>query len=302
MIGAAHPFVYRPIDDPVKAADAAQSAADEWGWTAPLDPLGRVAMNALFRCDDAIVRVGHTSAPARAAHELASVLDGHGIPVVAPVAGCATDRDDYGMAGWEYVPINEVAVDWEVIGQAVAQLHQLSPDDMPDAYPIPSPRRFEWWRIEELLGELGHALDRRAAAGMRAAFDRHVDSFEAIDTRQVVCHGDVHPWNVIAGHGGPLLIDWDLMCWAHPAWDHAMLLTYASRWGGPPQVYQAFASGYGTNMADDPTATGLGELRNLVATLMTVRVALTNPDATAEARRRLRYWRGDSAAPQWQAR
>jgi hypothetical protein len=42
-------------------------------------------------------------------------------------------------------------------------------------------------------------------------------------------------------------------------------------------------------------------MRNVVATLMRVRAGRTDPAAAAEAQRRLRYWRGDTDAPQWTA-
>jgi hypothetical protein len=99
---------------------------------------------------------------------------------------------------------------------------------------------------------------------------------------------------------GPLLIDFDLLCVASPSWDHAMLTTYADRWGGDPAVYAAFASGYGRSLAVDTTRT-IATLRNVAATLMRVRAGITDPAAAAESRRRLRYWRGESDAPAWRA-
>ena len=107
----------------------------------------------------------------------------------------------------------------------------------------------------------------------------------------MVCHGDVHPGNVMMTAGGPVLIDWDLMCVAPPGWDHAMLLTLADRWGGSASAYPAFAAGYGQSMADDATTQRFAELRNVAATLIRVHAGRTDPAARAEAERRLRYWR-----------
>jgi hypothetical protein len=100
---------------------------------------------------------------------------------------------------------------------------------------------------------------------------------------------------------GPVLIDWDLMCTAPRGWDHAMLLTLAERWGGDPGAYPAFAAGYGASLADDTATRRYSELRNVAATLMRVRAGRTDPTARNEAERRLRFWRGDPGAPQWQA-
>jgi hypothetical protein len=100
---------------------------------------------------------------------------------------------------------------------------------------------------------------------------------------------------------GALLIDWDLLCIANAAWDHAMLTVYAERWGGDPAAYPAFAEGYGTNLADDPVTVAVADLRNVAATLMRVRAGRSNEAARVEAERRLRYWRGDPDAPVWSA-
>jgi hypothetical protein len=66
-------------------------------------------------------------------------------------------------------------------------------------------------------------------------------------------------------------------------------------------VYPAFAAGYGESLVDDETTLAFAELRNVAATLMRVRAARTNPEACAEAERRLKFWRNDPDAPPWQA-
>ncbi len=91
------------------------------------------------------------------------------------------------------------------------------------------------------------------------------------------------------------------MCLAPAAWDHSALLTWASRWGGPPQWYGEFAAGYGRSMEQDPVAVSLAELRLVAATLMRLRAGRHDPAAMPEAQRRLEYWRGDPAASMWTA-
>jgi aminoglycoside phosphotransferase (APT) family kinase protein len=117
----------------------------------------------------------------------------------------------------------------------------------------------------------------------------------------VVCHGDVHPGNVIQSSEGPVLLDWDLLCCGPPGWDHAPLMTWSQRWGGEPGIYESFAEGIGRSMRGDPLAEAIAELRLVAATLMRVLAAQSNPAAVDEAELRLRYWRGDPAAPQWHA-
>ena len=116
-----------------------------------------------------------------------------------------------------------------------------------------------------------------------------------------VCHGDVHPGNVIQSVHGPVLLGWDLVCRGPAAWDHAPLMTWTQRWGGEPEIYENFASGAGGSLRGDPVAEAIAQLRLVAATLMRVRAARTDPTAAVEAESRLRYWRGEDDAPQWHA-
>lgn len=60
----------------------------------------------------------------------------------------------------------------------------------------------------------------------------------------MVCHGDVHPQNVLMRSDGRIaILDWDRLCLGPPAWDHAALLTWEGRWGGEPGTYEASAAG-----------------------------------------------------------
>ena len=117
---------------------------------------------------------------------------------------------------------------------------------------------------------------------------------------EVVCHGDVHPGNVVMTADGPVLLDWDLLCAAPAGWDHAMLLRLP-RWGWPARWYDDFAAGYGRSLADDPAARAIAELRLVAATLLRLRAGVADPSAMPEARRRLAFWRGDPDAPTWRA-
>jgi Ser/Thr protein kinase RdoA (MazF antagonist) len=124
---------------------------------------------------------------------------------------------------------------------------------------------------------------------------------EQRDRALLVCHGDVHPGNVMQSIDGPVLLDWDLLCAAPAAWDHAPLMTWTGRWGGEPGIYEAFAAGYGRSFRGDAVAEAISELRLVAATLMRVRAGRSDPAAAREAALRLRYWRGEQAAPMWHA-
>ena len=124
------------------------------------------------------------------------------------------------------------------------------------------------------------------------------------DSANVVCHGDLHPGNVLPTQTGPVLIDWDLMCIGPVAWDHAPLLLWeqrwTDRWGAGSGTYEEFAKGYGQSLREDDSACTLAEVRLLVATLMRMKAAQVHPEARPELERRLRWWRGEPDAPRWE--
>ncbi|MEO6653640.1 MAG: aminoglycoside phosphotransferase family protein [Ilumatobacteraceae bacterium] len=275
------------------------SAAARWGLEPP--ELLRHGMNAIYTCGDVVLRVGRASAPAIASHELVTVLIGNGVPTVPPVSGLAIDLDGFAVTAWERVEPVDQAVDWEAVGAAIAITHRLERADLPTSYPTPSPVVFPWWDFDAMFTSVDRQIDTASSAGLARAISDGQGWQAAVPVAAVVCHGDVHPGNVMMSSRGPLLIDWDLMCVANPAWDHAMLTTYADRWGGAPGVYDAFAAGYGASFVDDDLTRTLARLRNVAATLMRVKAGLVDPLAKVEAERRLRYWAGDSAAPSWRA-
>ena len=298
-VAANRPFVDRRVVD----TDAARRAAiaSTTRWELPEPNVLRTGMNAIFAAGDRIVRVGRATAPAARSHELAAALLRRGTPALAPCTGMAADVDGFAVTVWQRIEPVERPVDWEAVGAAVALVHTLERGDVPVGYPMPSPTAFPWWHFDELFDEIRPAIDEPAAAGLSAAIERNRGWVDTVRSSPVVCHGDVHPGNVLMTDAGPVLIDWDLLCTAPAGWDHAMLVTYAERWGGDAGVYRAFSSGYGCSLADDPATRQFGELRNVAATLMRVRAGLTDPSARTEAQRRLRFWRGDPAAPVWRA-
>ena len=295
---AGRPFVDRPVDDRDHAGAVAERQAEAWGLGVPR--LVRHGMNSLYASDGVVLRVGRATAPAAAAHALVRWLLDAGVPTIVPVDGLATDLDGFAVTGWELVRETRQAIDWDAIGRAVRLVHTLDPSHAPAEYPVPEPAVLPWWHFDDVIADLAGEIDDRALDGLRAAIERHRGWEARVHEGAVLCHGDVHPGNVLMSGRGALLVDWDLMCVANPAWDHAMLTTYADRWGGDAGSYVAFADGYGASFARDPLTLALGELRNVAATLMRVRAGRHDAAARAEAERRLVYWRGDDATP-WRA-
>ena len=295
------PYVDRPVGDAEGSDRAARAAAERWGLEPPV--LLRRAMNAIHRCGDVVVRVAVPTAPAERSLELARLLAERGVAVPAPARDDAVVVDGFSVTAWEHVEASGDPVDWPGVGAAVRAVHDLDPGDLPAGLPRPSPLELPWWDHEALLAEVEPDLDDEAASGLRAALDRHRGWRDRlVAERAVVCHGDVHPGNVVQAAVGPVLLDWDLLCLAPPAWDHAPLMTWTERWGGEAGIYEAFADGYGCDARDDELARSLAELRLVSATLMACRAARADRSARAEVDRRLALWRGDPSAPTWRAR
>ncbi len=297
MTFATRAYVDRPIDDVTAAVSAARVAARRWGLDDP-EAL-RVGMNAIFGSGPCVLRVSAPSVPATASLELLSFLADAGVRVPARARSDVVVVGDLSVTCWERLVPIDGPIDWPEVGRMIRIVHGLDRDALPDSVPLPPPANFPWWDFAALLERAEPVLDDAARDGIESAIERHRDW--TTDTGAVVCHGDVHPGNVVMTAGGATLIDWDLLCWAPPGWDHAALLTWASRWGGNGDEYPAFAAGYGRSLADDPMAGAFAELRLVAATLMRLIAGMRNPSAMPEARRRLAYWRGDPDAPQWTA-
>lgn len=296
-LAAARPYVDQPVVDIDAARRAAERAAAQWSMATP--ELMRVGMNANFSAGRFVLRVGRPSVRGDASLRLAEALVEHGIAVARPARREVIADGDLVVTCWHRLGEVGAPIDWYTVGQIVRRVHGLARSALPADYPLPSPRAFPWWDFEAMLAELGPEIDKAALAGLRAAVERRPRWWATPDP--VVCHGDVHPGNVLMTADGPVLIDWDLMCTAPAGWDHGPMMTWHDRWGGAAGEYEAFATGYGADLRGDASAEAIAELRLVAATLMRVRAAQVDPGARDEAERRLRFWRGDGDAPMWTA-
>jgi len=288
------------VDGPPGSAEAchalARRAAASWRLDRP--DLLRTGMNAIYTAGRVVIRIGRPTAPATAAIELARTLAGHGVRVPAPVRDDAVTDGTLAATAWERLTPIDTTADWTAVGRMVAVVHGIRPDEIPSAYPTPPCESFPWWQLDDLLDELRPVIDEQAFIGLARVVARHRDWSSGVV--RVLCHGDVHPGNVLMTADGPALLDWDLLCLGPRGWDHGMLLRLP-RWGWPASWYDDFAVGYGASLAADPVAVAVAEMRLVAATLMRLRAGRADPQAMPEAQRRLSFWRGDRDAPTFTA-
>ena len=276
----------------------------------------RRSMNAVYKVmtpsGPQIMRVSQPTDTTLPAIEFAEFLRRNHFEVPAPMSHVPFRHDEIEITVWEYVePDLDQLVDWQAIGSFVQRLHEINPADIATFYPLPKAASFPWWNFDQLLADMGSTLEASDAEILLERWQmlrpyfiaaQNIDLESSLD-RPVLCHGDIHPGNVIVSRttGRPVLLDWDLLSVAPREWDHAALLTWASRWGGQPSTYSDFAQGYGADFSTNDLANALAELRLLSATLMRWRASLSLPSARAEAENRMKWWRQDPTAPMWQA-
>lgn len=285
------------------ARRAAGLAALRYGIRARLEPL-RAGANHVFRGGEAVIRVAAQSADVAGQVALARWLIAEDFPVPAPL-GEAELIDGAWVSLWEYVPAaTRRPIDFGQLGEVVARLHRVAPARLKDVVALPFCADAAWLAIDRRLAEVeaagvldasGLSVLRAASLALRGWQDR------ARQGMQVVCHGDVHPHNVLMRGDEVVIVDWDLICIGPAAWDHAALIPWADRYGGRPAAYPDFARGYGADGRESPLAQELAAVRLLAATLNTIAMAADDPRCAAEAKARMRYWSGDPAAPTWTA-
>ena len=180
----------------------------------------------------------------------------------------------------------------------------MAPARVSDVVALPFCADAAWLAIDRRLAqaEATGVVDASGVAALRRASDALGDWRDRARRQvQVVCHGDVHPRNVLMSGDEVVIVDWDSICLGPAAWDHAALIPWAERYGGPVESYPDFARGYGCDLRSSPLAQLLAAVRLLAATVNTVLIAASDPRYAAEVQARMQYWLGDRAAATWTA-
>lgn len=282
-----------------EAAQVARKAAQQFD-SGEVELL-RSGMNYVFASPTTVIRMGQANEEAEAQVDLAQYLIGMGIRVPAPLT-TPTINGPTIITVWERIPTTNEAIDYQQLGEVLAKVHRIEADLLPTTRPVPLFSEARWLQVEQNLEAVRHSgiLDRQDIAILKAASLDINGWKDLVDgAGLVVCHGDVHPQNVLMTSGEVVLIDWDTICLGPPQWDHAALMTWAQRWGGEPDAYDNFASGYGSDFRSNPTALSLARLRLLAPTINLASRASRDERFKAELERRMQYWRGDTEAVAW---
>ena len=101
----------------------------------------------------------------------------------------------------------------DTLAHHAAQLHRIDPSPIQDAHRTGDD-------IDDLLGTLRHHathIGRSDLADTAEHLRRHRPPSNLI----VICHGDLHPFNILAHPDGDTVLDWSATRLAHPAYDIA---------------------------------------------------------------------------------
>lgn len=295
------PLVHRPVGDLAQAVLAARIALETWGLD--VEPkLLRLSMNATFRCGEFVLRVGHPTC-ANAPRRLAEALSDAGLRVPEVADLDPVTVGDLTTVAYRHVASASPTIDWVEVGRMIRQLHdRVRPEQLSAEVPIADPRCFPWWRFGEVLSSIQDSplMTRPATDALTAEIRRSERWWDLLGRDPVICHGDLHPGNVIQSTDGPVLLDWDLLSFASRSWDHGPLLGQAiGPWPLERSAYDCFAIGYGEDLSNDADARTFARLRDLAATLMRVRAAMVDTAQAAEAELRVAYWVDGTSQRPW---
>jgi Ser/Thr protein kinase RdoA (MazF antagonist) len=228
----------------------------------------------VFRAGEVLVRVAPSSADVSGQVALARWLLVEGFPVAPPLAGPEVVEGAQ-VSLWEYVDADpRRPIHFEQLGEVVARLHRIAPARLRDVVALPFCGDAAWLAIDRRLAqaEATGVVDASGLAALRRASDALRDWPDRARRQvQVICHGDVHPRNVLMRGDEVVIVDWDSICTGPATWDHAALIPWAERYGGPVESYPDFARGYGSDLRNSPLAQVLAAVRLLAATINTRR-------------------------------
>ena len=297
---ADRPFVDGPPARRRRRAGRGRARRRHWGLPPPV--LLRVGMNGdLHRRRRRAARRTGRPPTGGGRSSWPTLLRRAGVRVPAPARPDAFADGELTVTAWERLELVDAEPDWRAVGRDGARGARPRPGERAGRLPAAARRRRSRGGIRRAARRRRRRRSTtRRRDGLDAAIERHRGWAGGAD--DVVCHGDVHPGNVVddgrrpgAARLGPAVRrrrrrGTTPCCCAAPLGLAGPRGTTTS----PPATAGRWP--------DDPTAEAIAELRLVAATLMRLRAGRADPAAMPEARRRLALWRGDPDAPLWTRR
>ena len=104
------------------------------------------------------------------------------------------------------------------LADAMAALHGLDPEPVTEAVRYRAPDVA--WTVDEVVEQFRFGADMLERPDVAAALDR-LTSRRPAPCEPVICHGDLHPFNMLADAGGLTVLDWTGSVLADPRFDVA---------------------------------------------------------------------------------
>jgi aminoglycoside phosphotransferase (APT) family kinase protein len=104
------------------------------------------------------------------------------------------------------------------LAAAMAGLHVLDPEPVSAAVRAASPTVA--WRVDDLFGHFEAGAEVLGRIDIARAVRKLADTRPS-EGATVICHGDLHPFNLLVDHGDVTVIDWTGAIRAEPAFDVA---------------------------------------------------------------------------------
>jgi aminoglycoside phosphotransferase (APT) family kinase protein len=105
----------------------------------------------------------------------------------------------------------------DLLARTAARLHALDPAPLRTKLQHLDGARVDVGDLLSLLEDRAAAVDRPDLVGVA----RHMPASRPASTREAICHGDLHPFNLLVDGAGVSVIDWSLGLVADPAFDLA---------------------------------------------------------------------------------
>jgi aminoglycoside phosphotransferase (APT) family kinase protein len=105
------------------------------------------------------------------------------------------------------------------LAEIMASLHRLDPQPITDA--VRREASEVAWTVPDVVAQLRLGAEATGRVDVAAALD-DLAARTPLSARTVICHGDLHPFNVLADPDGLTLLDWTGSLLADPCFDIAL--------------------------------------------------------------------------------